>query len=110
MGFLLQKPQSLIYSQYLVAGTVDGLVRLNKHRVALAEVLQLGGVLELHGRDPLGLEPVAALAQLSNAQPDQLSLPWRNSRVLDNLNVPPVLSSAVDSALHLLQIAIVMEQ
>ena len=71
--------------------------------------MQLGRVLELHRRDSFGLEPIAALPQLSDAQPDHLSLARGHSRVLDDLNVPAVLSSAVDSALHLLQIAIIIE-
>ena len=69
--------------------------------------MQLGRVLELHRGDAFSLEPITALPQLSDTQPDHLSLAWGHSRVLDNLDVAPVLSAPVYSALHLLQSVIV---
>ena len=66
--------------------------------------MQLGRVLELHRGNSFRLESVTSFAELANAQSDHLSLAWGHSRVLDNLNVAPVLSAPVYSALHLLQI------
>ena len=47
-----------------VSGLVDGLVRLDEHRVALVHVLQLGAVLEVHATLAASNEPVLPRAQV----------------------------------------------
>ena len=91
------------YQLYLVPGPIDGLVCLNEHGVAFAQIMQLGRVLELHRGNAFRLKSITSFAKLSNAQSDHLSLAWGHSRVLDNLDVAPVLSAPVYSALYLLQ-------